>query len=250
MKTGPKPKTTEQFVRDAIMVHKDRFDYSLVDYVNSTSKVKIICKKHGVFEQTPNSHLSQKSGCAQCENERRRNAGFKKFLSGVIKVHGDSYSYDELNYKNNYTKIIISCKKHGPFLQTPKAHLEGQGCPVCNKSKGERKLICVLKSLGINYETEKTFKDCLSPLTGRKLKFDFYIPELNTCIEYDGVQHFEEVKFFCQRSSFKERCLCDETKNIFCVLNGIHLVRFSPSDDITPETVSKKISTLSDGERL
>ena len=47
---------------------KDQYDYSLVRYVNNHTKVKIICPIHGVFEQTPDSHL-QGAGCPRCGRE-------------------------------------------------------------------------------------------------------------------------------------------------------------------------------------
>lgn len=59
--------TTEQFIEKAKKIHKDRYDYSLVEYVNSQTKVKIICQKHGIFEQTPNNHLKG-CNCPKCAN--------------------------------------------------------------------------------------------------------------------------------------------------------------------------------------
>jgi hypothetical protein len=59
-------KTKEEFVEDAIAVHGDRYDYSLSKYVKNDVKLKIICPNHGVFKQTPNSHVSAKNGCPKC----------------------------------------------------------------------------------------------------------------------------------------------------------------------------------------
>jgi len=63
----PRRKTIEEFIEDARRVHGDKYDYSEVDYKNNKTKVSIICKKHGLFYQTPNDHLSG-YGCKKCGN--------------------------------------------------------------------------------------------------------------------------------------------------------------------------------------
>lgn len=64
--TRNKPKTKEQFIEDAVKIHGPKYDYSLVDYVRAVDKVVIKCRWHGTFRQSPNAHLSQKSGCPTC----------------------------------------------------------------------------------------------------------------------------------------------------------------------------------------
>ena len=121
--------TTEDFIKKAIKIHGNKYDYSLVEYKNAISKVKIICPEHGFFEQTPNSHLS-KSGCMKCGG---RYSEQNDFLEKTKKIHGDIYDYNLVNYKNAKTKIKIICKKHGVFEQLPNSHLSGSGCPKCGK---------------------------------------------------------------------------------------------------------------------
>ena len=65
-------KTTKQFITEAQKIHGDKYDYSLTDYINSNKKVKIICKKHGIFEQTPHHHLNF-HGCPHCSNSTLEN---------------------------------------------------------------------------------------------------------------------------------------------------------------------------------
>lgn len=78
-------------------VHGDRYDYSLVEYKNSKTKVKIICKEHGVFEQTPEKHCS-KQGCPKCNN---KNVTTEEFVEKSIKKHGKKYDYKLVDYKNS-----------------------------------------------------------------------------------------------------------------------------------------------------
>jgi len=121
--------TKIEFIEKSKIIHNDKYDYSLVEYINSKVKVKIICKKHGIFEQTPESHLSGRN-CKFCVNNNILSTT-EEFIEKCIKKHGNEYCYDEVNYLNNETKVKIICKKHGIFEQTPNSHLKGNGCPTC-----------------------------------------------------------------------------------------------------------------------
>jgi len=123
-----KRKTTEEFIKDAQKIHGDKYDYSLVDYKTAIKKVKIICKEHGIFEQTPNSH--SKCGCMKCGG-RYSNQDY--FLEKVKKIHSDKYDYSLVEYKNAKIKIKIICPEHGIFEQLPMIHIRGCGCPKCGK---------------------------------------------------------------------------------------------------------------------
>jgi len=130
-----KKSTTEQFIKKAILIHGDKYDYSLVDYKHSQSKVIIICLIHGEFEQSPSSHLSGK-GCPKCKVYEQRSST-EEFIQKAILIHGDRYDYSLVDYKNNKTKVIIICPVHGEFLQIPNNHLKGYGCQKC-KDDGQR----------------------------------------------------------------------------------------------------------------
>lgn len=123
-----------RFITRAREIHGDRYDYSLVEYVNARSCVQIICSEHGIFEQTPDNHISKKTGCPRCGAERRaeqQRLSTEEFILRVSEVHGDKYDYSQVEYVNNHTKIQIICPEHGVFEQTPSKHLYGRGCPEC-----------------------------------------------------------------------------------------------------------------------
>ena len=125
--------TTDIFINRAKEIHGERYDYSLVDYVNAKTKVEIICPLHGKFTQIPYNHLSGK-GCKECghiENGRNRSITFDKFLEKARDVHGDKYDYSKSKIENYKTKIEIICPLHGSFFQTPNNHLSGKGCKEC-----------------------------------------------------------------------------------------------------------------------
>ncbi|MFW6226148.1 MAG: DUF723 domain-containing protein [bacterium] len=125
----PQRLTTEEFIERANKVHNFHFDYSKVEYVNSQTKVIVICKKHGEFTIRPNNHLGNKNGCPYC-------AGLYKTTEDYIKeaneVHNNFYDYSKTIYSGPYEKITIICPKHGEFRQTASSHI-GQkcGCPTC-----------------------------------------------------------------------------------------------------------------------
>jgi hypothetical protein len=121
--------TTKEFIEKAIKTHGDKYDYTKVNYINSKTKVTIICKKHGAFEQLPSGHLGGKN-CIKCKGVQLSTT--KEFIEKAIKTHGNKYDYSLVNYINNSTNIIITCKIHGEFKQTPANHLKGKNCSKCS----------------------------------------------------------------------------------------------------------------------
>lgn len=129
---------TREFIKYAREVHGDRYDYSLVEYKHNLSKVKIICPKHGVFEQRPCDHVSKKKGCSGCANNQRLTT--EAFITRAREIHGDRYDYSLVEYVNARSNVQIVCPTHSMFEQTPHVHLKGSGCPQCgSEQKAEQK---------------------------------------------------------------------------------------------------------------
>ena len=126
--------TTEEFIEKAINKHGlDRYDYSLVKYINARTYVTILCKIHGEFYQVPNSHLHG-SGCPLCgalTKAKSRANTLDFFISAANIKHNNIYDYSKTIYINNRTTITIICPIHGDFEQTPADHLSGCGCQKC-----------------------------------------------------------------------------------------------------------------------
>lgn len=124
----------EKFIEKANKRHNNKYDYSKVEYVDSVTKVCIICPEHGEFWQTPQGHIRGNS-CPKCANKKRgdtfRSNG-DEFVERAELVHGNKYLYDKTKYVNAETKIPILCLEHGTFWMTPMNHLLGQGCPKCS----------------------------------------------------------------------------------------------------------------------
>ncbi len=135
---GKEKQTTTEFFEKANQVHSDKYDYHLVTYKNAKTKVKIICPKHGVFQQTPDNHLNNGRGCPKCGGSAKLNS--KEFIERAKSIHGERYKYDKVEYKNSNTKVVITCPLHGDFMQAPNHHLQGKGCRNCSYTLRARNL--------------------------------------------------------------------------------------------------------------
>jgi very-short-patch-repair endonuclease len=217
--------TTKNFIDESNKVHNNFYDYSLVKYISGKHKVKIICPKHGTFLQRAKCH-KEGSGCSKCSNNF---SSKEPFSNKAKKVHGEYYDYSLVEYVNNHTKVKIICPKHGEFKQSPNRHLSGCGCPLCRESKGERKIRVFLINNNIDYISQKRFKGCKDKYP---LRFDFYIPKLNLCIEYDGQQHFKSVDIFGGDIEFDNRIRRDKLKSRYCIENNIQLLRIKYNENI------------------
>lgn len=126
---------TEEFIIKSVEKHGNCYDYSLVNYVNQKTPVKIICKEHGEFFQLPSNHYWKGQGCPVCAQRKRnefRTTPFERFHEQAIRVHGTKYEYVEKTYVNKNTPIDIICPTHGIFSQLPASHTnQKQGCPLC-----------------------------------------------------------------------------------------------------------------------
>ena len=127
--------TLDDFLKKAKQVHGDKYDYSKVEYVNSKTKICIICPIHGEFWQRPNDHLNG-HGCPKCSG-REKNT--EQFIKESKLVHEDRYDYSKVNYVDCHTKVCIICPKHGEFWQLPGSHISGKGCKECQYEKISRK---------------------------------------------------------------------------------------------------------------
>ena len=234
----PKKITKEQFIERAKIIHGDKYDYSKTNYVNTDTKVCIICPKHGEFWQTPHDHLGG-HGCAKCGFE----SGFSKqrktseqFIKDAIQIYGSEYDYSKVNYFNAYTKVCIICSKHGEFWQTPHDHLKGRKCPKCSESLREFE---IRKFLTDKTNEEFVYQYCSDWLGLQRI--DFFFPKQNFGIEFDGEQHFKPINW--KGALTEEQCLekfnevirNDRLKEEKCLFNKVKLYRIAYNSDIEKE---------------
>ena len=211
---------TENFIIKAKVIHGNRYDYSNVNYRNSLTKIEIKCHKHGIFHILPKNHLIGQ-GCADCAHTKQKTTEI--FLKEAILIHGNKYDYSNTKYINNRVKIQIKCDKHGIFYQNPKDHLNGHGCSNCSESIGEKMILTILIENNIKFIRQHTFNNCRG--IKKKLPFDFYLPDYNILIEFDGKQHFESIEIFGGKIEFEKLKINDDKKNRYCFDNNIKLFR-------------------------
>jgi len=130
---GRPQQTTEGFIKRVRAVHGLIYEYSKVQYTTAHQKVCIACPEHGDFWMTAANHVNGQR-CPKCKNQRiaaSQRGNTTEFALRASLLHGGKYTYEKVDYKKAYTKVLITCPKHGDFLQAPATHLEGSGCPHC-----------------------------------------------------------------------------------------------------------------------
>ena len=212
-RTGLSKKASrESFIEKAREIHGDIYNYSKVVYKSTNDKVDIVCNKHGVFSQTPNSHL-QNHGCPKCgfiSTIEKQSRTKEDFLKKVNELYEGEYEYQINGLLSNSSYIDIKCKKHGLFRKTVKNHLKKQGCPKCkNKaSKSEKDIYKFIKDRVYSEQFNRSILD------GQEL--DIYIPSKNIAIEFNGL-YWHSDKF--KTNSYH----VNKTKK--CLSNGVRLIQ-------------------------
>lgn len=236
---------TETFISKSTEKHGDTYDYSKSVYIDARTKIEIICKKHGSFWQIPRTHFLNGYGCKKCAGIRvgiNQTLSNDQFLAKAkeSRIDFNDFDFAKTDYKTAKTKVIITCNKHGDFNVFPDTFLrKGVCCPSCSDSKGEVKVKDFLKKLGLEFESEKAFNKCKKE---RVLRFDFYIPDYNLLIEYQGEQHYQPVFIFGGEDSFKKTRLRDQIKRDFCQKTGIYLLEIKYNSDDWREEILTAIS--------
>ena len=127
----------DDFIRESSKIHNNKYDYSKVNYVNSQTKVCIICPEHGEFWQTPYDHIWAKNDCPLCAKEnviKKQTKSLSDFIIQARQIHGYKYDYSKVEYKSNKKKVcIIDIESGNEFWQTPLNHLKGFGYNGRNK---------------------------------------------------------------------------------------------------------------------
>ena len=221
----------EKFKDENKLRYDNKYDYSLVIFKNIKDNIKISCPIHGVFEQRVDVH-NKGTGCKKCYLiERGNNSRLttEDFIKRALLIHGNKYNYKDTKYSKNSEFLNIHCNEHGIFNQLAGSHLHGSGCPICKESKGEREIRLYLEENNIKFIPQNKFPNCKNK---RPLPFDFYLPDYNLCIEYNGIQHYEPVKYFGGKNRLEKQQYNDLIKAKYCCDNNINLLRIPFDGDI------------------
>ena len=187
-------------------------------YENNKTKMKCLCPNNHEHE-TSLDNLLHGYGCPECAGQV---ITYKDVKEAFEK---EGFTLLSKEYKNAITKLEYICPKGHEHSVSWNSFKNGTRCPKCNTSKGEKVIEDYLTKNNIEYIPQYRFSDCRNLLP---LPFDFYIPSLNVCIEYDGEQHFKIVNYFNDtEEDFKERQRLDNIKTQYCSDNNIKLIRIS-----------------------
>ena len=153
---------TNSFIAYSEKLHKHKYDYSKVEYINRIVKICIICPEHGEFWQSPYSHLIG-HGCNKCGHKitnGKQTYTFDEFMTIAKSKYKNKYIYDSKEYNGFGTKMKMVCSEHGEFWQIPRYHLNGCGCKECvNEYK---RLLCSLGKENFIKKASECFRNYYS----------------------------------------------------------------------------------------
>lgn len=159
-----------------------------------------------------------------------------KYPTGRVNKSGQRYWYCECDCGSNVEKVASE-------LLAGRAKSCG-----CVSSFGEIRVAEVLKELDINFIKQYSPSDCINPHTGKRLYFDFFVPDYNCCIEYDGQQHYDFfgiTNFFHKTfTDYQEAKFRDKYKTRYCHNHGIGLIRipYRHYDILTPDYLQRRLN--------
>lgn len=203
---------------------------------NHNPKINYICSKHGL--QTQSTKALLKTGCYECYKEDNY-WNKEKLVKKLNEIFIGKYNFDDILFENIEDTVSVYCDYcNSYFNRKIKSLLRGVGCDCQKSSRGELAVKFFLDAHKIKYEMQKTFEDCRNPKTNRKMFFDFYLPQYEMIIEYDGEQHFRSFNYKHESKNIKNyksynKIMLNETKfrdnykNYYCKENKIDLLRIS-----------------------
>lgn len=236
--------TTDDFKRKVEILVGDEYTV-LGEYIKAKTKVRMRhnnenCNNH-VYYVTP-SDFNNGRRCPKCALLKRIDSRLKSpedFKRELEELTGGDYEpLDEYTRWNNHIRVKhVKCGY--VYKVSPNAILNGRGCPRCSTPKGEIWVETALKELGVRYETQKRFEG----LEYKKpLSYDFYLPDSNTLIEFNGLQHYQPIEFFGGEGNFKKQLKRDKIKHKYASDNNINLLIFTYQD--TKEIIKSKLTEI------
>ena len=211
-------------------------------YITNKTPLTCKCLIDGNIWTTNFANL-QRSGCPVCAlkkigDDKRYN--INKVKNELFEISPNITITSKEYFRSDY-KLDCVCEKGHKFKSSWDNLKQGKGCPICKQSKLEKAIYLHLTDNNINFKTQKRFDDCRAI---KPLPFDFYVPELNLCIEADGIQHSEPCDWFGGEKQFKKQQEYDNIKNEFCKSNNINLLRIRHDEiDFIPQILEENVLT-------
>lgn len=218
---GGKRKSHKGYVEELKVVNHNII--VLDEYINAKTKILHKCLVCGYEWMVVPSSILHGCGCPECGKKSIGNSNRKKHEEYVQDLYNVNQNVIPLEkYKGADIKTLHKCLVcNNKWSTTPSKLLSGYGCPRCNRSYGEKAIETFLELNNVTYIAQKTFSDCKNK---KPLPFDFYLPEYNTCIEYQGKQHYKAINYFGGYEKFKLQQQRDKIKRDYCKNNNIKLL--------------------------
>ena len=213
------PKFTYEYVKEYI--ENERYKLLSKEYKNANTDILVECPKGHIFK-TRFGRFKNGARCQKCHlmNNNLSTTHTCEYIEKQLSLKG--YKLLSTEYVNAHSRILIECPEGHKFETKYNSFQQGCRCPHCNESKGERETSQILHELNIKYIKQYRFEDCKFKYT---LPFDFYLPDYNICIEYDGELHYEISKHHGGLDKFIDTKIRDTVKNEYCKNNNIKLIR-------------------------
>ena len=238
---------------NARKVHGDKYQYIGEPPRTGNGIMHYICPKHGEIEQRYDVHVKQGCGCPKCANYPNKKSPLERcqeWIAKCIEKYGEGrydYSRAHEDYVNNDSLVWIRCCLHDHwFKTTPDNNLRtvNGSCPICSaeftETQGEAEIRrWLLKHDIINFKQDEVTLPNENPKCKRQyLRPDFWLPDYNLFIEYNGEQHYEDVDYFFDEDfTFEDQQIRDQTLRDYCRKNNIQLLEI-------PYTEFDKISEI------
>lgn len=231
-RTKIRKKTNDMFLKEMKLLHPNI--KVLGEYVNARTKILCHCMIDGYEWYSTPYNLTVGKGCAKCGNSIKKT--HEEFVSEMSIINSDIEIVG--TYKTARTKILVRCKIcNREWYITPSDLLRGVGCcSKHNKSKGEIRIEKYLIENNINFNLYYKF-DGLIGTNNRQLSYDFYLPNYNLLIEYQGRQHYESVDIFGGDEQLHIQQEHDKRKREYAKIHNINLLEIPYWDFDNIETI-------------
>ena len=205
--------------KDCVLISKE--------YVRAKEKLEFICNKHeecGVQKITY-SNFKKGLGCRYCGfeiNSSKQNKNDIAKIKKAFEAKGLTLIEQEYIHAHQLLKYICNKHKEEGIQAMSYSNVKNNGCPRCNQSKGERDIAIWLSKNNIIFVPQKKFTDLVG-LSGKCLSYDFYLPNNNCLIEYQGEFH-DGTSSLQTIKGYQKQKVHDERKRQYAIDNNIELI--------------------------
>lgn len=219
-----KRKTHEQYLTELKSVNPNIMP--LEKYKNALTPILHKCLLDGYEWMVAPGYVLYGAGCPKCAGNAPKT--HEEYIAEVARINPNIEVVEQYNGAN--TSILHRCKIDGcEWRATPSDIRRGRGCPKCHESIGERLVALWLNDNNVDYIKEKRFENCRDNKT---LPFDFYLPNYNVAIEFQGKQHYESIDYFGGQEHLSYIQKHDKIKSEYCKQNNIRLLCIKYDEDI------------------